>query len=67
MTHVCPAPGCEEQVDRSMLACRAHWFSIPKPLRDEVWEAFLGDGPGSEQHFAAINACIDFLEKAAVA
>jgi hypothetical protein len=60
--HECPAPGCDAQVPRSQLACRRHWFAIPKPLRDEVWRAYRGPGPGSAEHIAAITAAIESLE-----
>lgn len=64
-THRCPAPGCEERVPRAQYACRAHWFQIPKPLRDELWRAYREDGALSEPHLAAMEACDDFLERAA--
>ena len=25
-----------------MLMCRDHWFALPKPLRDTIWESFRG-------------------------
>jgi hypothetical protein len=63
-THPCPAPNCDREVPFEQLACRAHWFLIPKPLRDELWRAYREDGIGSETHGAAVDACIDFLRKA---
>lgn len=62
MTHTCPAPGCTVEVDSEQLACSRHWFSIPKDLRDELWEAYRGNGKGSARHFAAIEACVEFLD-----
>lgn len=61
-THECPAPGCTKPVPRSQLACRAHWYAIPKPLRDEVWRAYRDHGMGSAEHTAAITAAIEALE-----
>jgi hypothetical protein len=43
-------------------ACHNHWFSIPKPLRDEIWAAFRAE-PRGERHLAAIKAATDFLEQ----
>jgi hypothetical protein len=60
--HTCPAPGCDSHVPRSQLACQRHWYSIPKPLRSEVWRAYRTHGMGSEEHTAAITAAIEFLE-----
>jgi hypothetical protein len=38
--HTCPGPGCASQVPTEMLACREHWFQVPKALRDEVWASW---------------------------
>ena len=60
--HKCPAPGCDAVVPRNMLACRKHWYSIPKPLRDEVWRAYDGGyGMGSPEHSIAIAEACAFL------
>ena len=32
----CDAPRCTETVKRGMLMCRAHWFALPKPLREAI-------------------------------
>jgi hypothetical protein len=45
-----------------MLACRPHWYSVPKPLRDAVWAAWE-DGAGSPAHTAAIDAAIRAMNK----
>jgi len=57
--HECPAPGCTERVDFSMFACQRHWFSIPKPLRDEIWRTWR---KRLEAHAAARKAGVEFLE-----
>jgi hypothetical protein len=42
-----------------MLMCRPHWFMVPKPLRDDVWNAYAGGmGAGSEEHTDAIMAAV---------
>ena len=65
MTHRCPAPGCQVKVPVEQLACKPHWYSIPKPLRDAVWHTYRHEGPGSQPHAAAIDAAIGYLERRA--
>lgn len=65
MSHTCPAPGCETTVSTDKLACPPHWFSIPKPMRNAVWDTYRGPGPGSAEHTAAIGTAIDYLRRAA--
>lgn len=43
--HHCHWPGCERQVPPAMWGCKAHWFKLPKRLRDRIWETF---DPGQE-------------------
>lgn len=38
--HVCPHPTCEIRVDHDKLGCSAHWFKLPRRLRNEVWRAW---------------------------
>ncbi len=38
--HTCYWTGCERSIPGAMLMCRPHWFSVPKPLRDRVWENY---------------------------
>lgn len=60
-SHDCPAAGCTAQVPYAQFACRAHWYSIPKPLRDELWRAYRVDGQLSDAHLAAMSACRAYL------
>ncbi len=42
----CPAIGCEMPTNPGMFMCRPHWFGLPKPIRDRVyqcWRAYLRD------------------------
>lgn len=57
-SHECPATGCLARVSPDMLMCRPHWFMVPAPMREAVWSAYRGPGPGSEAHRAAILAAI---------
>ena len=45
MKHECHATGCKNHIPPAMLMCRAHWFMVPKNIRDEVWGAYR---PGQE-------------------
>lgn len=63
MTRECPVAGCTNKHDRSMLMCRGHWFSVPKPLRDELWRAYRSEeGVFSEAYDEAREACIAAAE-----
>jgi hypothetical protein len=46
-----------------MLMCRAHWFMVPKPLRDDVWAAWHGPGGGSPEHTDAIAAAAEAVNE----
>lgn len=59
--HTCPAKGCDRTVPRSALACRDHWFSVPKPMRDELWAAYRDAGMGSARHSAAVTAIVSWF------
>lgn len=39
--HLCPAKGCKESVPNSQLACREHWFQLPKALRTRIYEEYM--------------------------
>jgi hypothetical protein len=43
--HTCHWPGCTKAVPPAMWGCKPHWFKLPKPLRDAVWNAYV---PGQE-------------------
>lgn len=54
----CPAPGCGLDARPGQLACRGHWFALPKPLRDAIYDTWrrrreLGMGPYSANVMAA--------------
>lgn len=36
----CPHPHCESLKPRNQYACRPHWFSLPKKIRDKGWEGY---------------------------
>ena len=45
MKHRCSAEGCDVLVPLKMLMCGYHWYQVPKPLRNAVWDTFR---PGQE-------------------
>jgi hypothetical protein len=44
-SHTCHWPDCGEQVPPAQWGCRRHWFTLPKRLRDRIWETYC---PGQE-------------------
>jgi hypothetical protein len=47
-----------------MLMCRSHWYMVPKPLRDAVWNAWAnGRGAGSPAHRDAITEAIEAVNR----
>ena len=45
MKHMCHWPGCEKEVAPQLWGCRGHWCSLPKHLRDRIWQTYV---PGQE-------------------
>jgi hypothetical protein len=44
--HECHWPGCKVQIPPAMWGCKAHWFKLPKVLRDAIWRSYR---PGQEK------------------
>lgn len=53
-------PGCQAQVPQAMLACRPHWYALPKELRARLWDAYRGRG--DELHAAVVVECLEWYE-----
>lgn len=64
MAHHCPRHGCTVTVPDHMFACRSHWFSLPKPIRDEIWRAYRDQGVGSPELTAAHLSALEHWEQA---
>jgi hypothetical protein len=48
-THTCHWPGCKTPIPRAMHMCRGHWNTLPKLLRDRIWDAYtMGQEDDSE-------------------
>lgn len=45
MPHLCHWPGCTVPVAPKLWGCRHHWYRLPKPLRDLIWQHYR---PGQE-------------------
>lgn len=43
--HTCHWPGCGQVVPPRLWGCKAHWYRLPKKLRDEIWRTYR---PGQE-------------------
>ncbi len=37
---VCPITDCTASIAFGQLACRRHWFMVPRELRAEVWQTW---------------------------
>jgi hypothetical protein len=58
-SNFCPIPGCGSQIDPSRLMCRAHWYVVPKDMRDRVWATWRsGQGAFSAEHQDAVRVAI---------
>lgn len=65
--HVCHATGCEVEVPPRIFMCRRHWYLVPKPMRDAIWNSYV---PGQEvkknptrAYLDAASAAIRAVEK----
>lgn len=45
------------------LMCKPHWYSVPKQLRDELWDAYRNQGVLSEEYGEARDKCIQVAEE----
>jgi hypothetical protein len=44
--------------------CRAHWYRVPRQLRDEVWATWRsGEGAFSLRHLEAVRAALSALQE----
>jgi hypothetical protein len=56
--HTCHWPGCDKQVPPAIWGCRPHWYSLPKYLRDLIWDTYV---PGQERR---MDPSQDYLKAA---
>ena len=67
LPHYCHAEGCEVRVPPAMFMCKPHWFSLPKAMRDEIWDVYE---PGQEQrmdptdeYIEVARRCVEWVAK----
>jgi len=54
----CRVPDCAGRpANADGFLCRAHWYTVPKGLRDRVWALFRRE-PGSRAHRHAVADAI---------
>lgn len=56
----CPGKGCTKPIGGDQVACRPHWFSLPKPLRDRIWSLYRRE-QGSDAHREAVFEAVRIL------
>lgn len=61
MSHRCHWPGCPVEVPPKLWGCRAHWFQLPKAIRDRIWATYrpgqeIDKSPSREYVAAAMEA-----------
>ena len=38
--HLCNWPGCRRPIPLSMWGCNSHWYTLPKEIRDQIWQGW---------------------------
>lgn len=62
-THHCAAPRCLKKVPFTQLMCSAHWFKVPKDLRDLIWKLYRAVEAGDEDSRGLHRrACADAVQ-----
>lgn len=41
MIHRCHWPKCQCQVSPRLWGCRPHWYTLPKEIRDAIWQTYV--------------------------
>lgn len=49
----CPHPQCKKSKPKNQFACRDHWYSLPKGIRDEIWAGWKDERLGTRWHNGA--------------
>jgi len=62
-THPCPIIGCRcHNVSSQFLMCRSHWFSVPKKLKDLIYETVF-DLDRSDEYRRAVREAITIVHQ----
>lgn len=59
--HTCHATGCDIHVPPEMFMCRAHWFALPKNMRNAIWRTYRS---GQCDDWSITTAYADVARKA---
>lgn len=58
--HTCHWPGCNRRVPPRLWGCKAHWYKLPKYLRDAIWREYR---PGQEISKTPSRAYLDVAKQ----
>ena len=62
MERTCRIAGCERRHARNLFCCRAHWYALPRHMRDAIWRAYRSPGVFSDEYMQAAENAEAFLE-----
>ena len=60
MKHTCHWLGCTKEVPPKMWGCSKHWFTLPRWLRNKVWQTYV---PGQEIRKDPSEAYLKIIEE----
>jgi len=67
MAHTCHATNCNVRVPPEMFMCKSHWFTLPKRLRDKIWDTYrvgqCDDWNITKEYSEAAKECIKYLAR----
>lgn len=59
--HICGWPGCRRPVPLEMWGCKSHWFTLPKEIRDAIWQGYGRNGKLSPEWIAANDKALEWI------
>ncbi len=67
VTHTCHWPECPVEVPPKLWGCRAHWYRLPKELRDRIWVHYRPgqeiDKEPSDEYLRAADLVQEWIQK----
>jgi hypothetical protein len=65
MTHTCHALGCTAEIPPALFMCKAHWYKLPKSMRDAIWATYRAgqeiDKRPKRHYVETARAAIDYV------
>jgi hypothetical protein len=65
--HTCHWPGCTAMVPPAMWGCRAHWYLLPREIRQLFWRTYRPgqeiDGRPSRAYIVAARAAQEWIRE----